>query len=277
MKISYSDLQEFVHEMYCDEKSKQTIEKYELNCRRFLEFAEGHDVTKEIVLAYKESLLTHYSAATINAALSAINSFLRFLELDKCCVRHLRVQRQIYYAPERELKYDEYCRLVLTAREIGDTRLCLLLQTICSTGIRVSEVPYITVLAAQRGRATVTNKGKTRVVLLPQLLQKKLQAYADDMRIRSGPIFIENNGQPMDRQHIWAAMKQLCPQAGVAPEKVFPHNLRHLFACAFYEMDKDPLRLADLMGHSSLNTTRIYTAASGSEHEMWLNKMHLVI
>lgn len=277
MKLSNAELQEFIHELYCDEKSQQTIEKYQLACRRFLTFADGRDIDKELVLAYKETLVAQYAPATVNAALSGINAFLRYAELEKCCVRQLRIQRQIYYAPEKELHYEEYCRLVYAAQDQGDEQLSLLLQTICSTGIRVSELPYITVAAARYGRATVTNKGKTRVVLLPRLLQTKLLRFAAEQGIRSGSVFITSEGTALDRSTVWRRMKELCPYAGVAPEKVFPHNLRHLFACAFYEQDKDPIKLADLLGHASLNTTRIYTAASGFEHERQLNRMKLVL
>ena len=206
--------------------------------------------------------------------LVALNGFLRFMGLEKCCVKLLKIQRQIFCREEKELTQQEYKRLVKAA---GDTRLAFVIQTICGTGIRVSELQYITAEAVLNGRTSVNCKNKTRVIFIPVALQKLLKGYMKKAKIQTGPLFLGRNGKPLDRSCIWREMKALCKKADVAPGKVFPHNLRHLFARVFYSIDKDIVRLADLLGHSSINTTRIYTMETGNQHLNRLEKVQKIL
>lgn len=259
------------------EKSSATIEKYMRDIRAFYEFLEGREVSKNIVLAYKEKILAEYAPASVNSMLAALNSFFKFAGLHDCCVRRLKMQRCAFSASEKELSREEYLRLVNTANKAGNERLCLAMQTLCSAGMRVSELCFVTVEAAKLCCAHVNCKGKRRTVLLPKQLCKNLMHYANKNGIKSGSVFITKNGKTWDRSNIWAAMKHICTIAGVAAQKVFPHNLRHLFARAFYKLEKDVVKLADILGHSNINTTRIYTATSGKEHRARLEKLHLLI
>ena len=261
-----------------EEKSKNTIEKYLRDVRAFAVYLNGAAVTKETVIAYKGRLLAEsYAVRSINSMLASLNSLFSFLGWTDCRVKSVKLQRQIYCSEERELTKAEYMRLVNAAKQKGNERLNLILQTICGTGIRVSELQFITVEAVQCGEAVVALKGKTRSVFIVKELQKKLLRYAAEQNIQSGFIFITRTGKPMSRTNIWREMKGLCEQAGVNPQKVFPHNLRHLFARVFYGIEKDIAKLADILGHSSINTTRIYIISTGNEHRRRMENMRLII
>lgn len=238
----------------------------------------GTNVAKEAVIAYKNKLLSeNYAARSINSMLASLNSLFSFLSWADCRVKSIKLQRQIYCPEEKEMTKAEYLRLVNTAKRKGNERLSLLIQTICGTGIRVSELQYITVEAVKCGEAVVSLKGKTRFVFIVRELQKKLLRYAAEQKISSGEIFITRTGKSMSRTNIWREMKNLCEQAGVNPQKVFPHNLRHLFARTFYGIEKDIAKLADILGHSNINTTRIYIITTGNEHRRRMENMRLII
>lgn len=261
-----------------EEKSENTIQKYLRDARAFIVYQNGAVVTKETVIAYKNKLLSgSYAIRSINSMLASLNSLFSFLGWEECKVKSIKLQRQIYRHAEKELTKAEYMRLVNTAKQKGNARLNLILQTICGTGIRVSEMKYITVEAAKSGEAIVSLKGKTRTVFIVKDLQKKLLRYAAEQNIQAGSIFITRTGRPISRTNIWREMKGLCEQAGVHPQKVFPHNLRHLFARVFYGIEKDIAKLADILGHSSINTTRIYIVSTGSEHRRRMENMRLII
>ena len=259
------------------EKSAATMEKYLHHVRQFVAHDAGRRIDKALVLEYKTRLGKLYAPSSANAALAAVNGFLRFWGFESCCVKPFKVQKQVYCSEEKELTREEYVRLIKAAKEKSSERLALLLETICATGIRVSELPYITVEAVARGEAVVHCKGKTRTVFLPAALQKKLRRYMQSQKIQSGPVFITRTGKPMNRSNIWREMKALCERAKVAPSKVFPHSLRHLFARTFYSIDHDVAKLADLLGHSNINTTRIYIITTGAEHRRKMETMRLVI
>lgn len=260
-----------------EEKSENTIEKYLRDVRAFALYADG-EITKETVIAYKQGLIDNgYAVRSINSMLASINSLFSFLGWNDCKVKSIKLQRQIYSPEEKELTKAEYMRLVNTAKQKGNERLNLILQTICGTGIRVSELQFITVEAVKCGEATVSLKGKTRSVFIVKGLQKKLLRYAAEQGIQLGCIFVTRTCKPMSRTNIWREMKSLCEQAGVNPKKVFPHNLRHLFARTFYGIEKDIAKLADILGHSSINTTRIYIVTTGSEHRRRMENMRLII
>ena len=259
------------------EKSAATMEKYLHHVRQFVAHDAGRRIDKALVLEYKTRLGKLYAPSSANAALAAVNGFLRFWGFESCCVKPFKVQKQVYCSEEKELTREEYVRLIKAAKEKSSERLALLLETICATGISVSELPYITVEAVARGEAVVHCKGKTRTVFLPAALQKKLRRYMQSQKIQSGPVFITRTGKPMNRSNIWREMKALCERANVAPSKVFPHSLRHLFARTFYSIDHDVAKLADLLGHSNINTTRIYIITTGAEHRRKMETMRLVI
>ena len=261
-----------------EEKSENTVEKYIRDVRAFAAYVGDAEITKETVITYKNNLLSEsYAARSINSMLASINSLLSFLGWADLKVKSIKLQRQIYCPEEKELTKAEYMRLINTAKQKGNERLNLLIQTICGTGIRVSELQYITVEAVKCGEAIVSLKGKTRSVFIVRELQKKLLRYAAEQKITVGAIFITRNGKPMSRTNIWREMKNLCVQAGVNPQKVFPHNLRHLFARTFYGIEKDIAKLADILGHSSINTTRIYIITTGNEHRQRMENMRLII
>ena len=261
-----------------EEKSKNTIEKYIRDVKGFTEYMSNAVVTKEIVITYKNKLLSEeYATRSINSMIASLNSMFSFLGWNDCKVKSIKLQRQIYCPEDKELTKTEYMRLVNTAKRKGNERLNLLLQTICGTGIRVSELQFITVDAVKNSEAIVSLKGKTRSVFIVRELQKKLLRYAAEQGIKSGAIFVTRRGKPMSRTNIWREMKSLCKQANVNPNKVFPHNLRHLFARTFYSIEKDIVKLADVLGHSSINTTRIYIITTGDEHRQRMENMRLVI
>ena len=240
-------------------------------------YLKGKKVTKEDLLVWKEDLEKRYSPAGVNGRLVAANGFFSYSGRYDLRLKLLKIQKEIFISEEKELTRAEYGRLVRTAEKKGKERLSLLIQTICSTGIRVSELEFITVAAVKRGRAEVNCKGKRRVIFLPARLQKKLKAYAAKKGITEGVIFASKSGRPLHRGNIWAEMKKLCKDAEVSPEKVFPHNLRHLFARIFYSLDKDIAKLADMLGHSHIETTRIYIMESGRIHRQKLERMRLVL
>lgn len=259
------------------ERAEATTEKYLRDIRTFVLWVKGGPVTKESAAQWKECLLAdHLSPATVNAKLSAVNGLFRFLGWEECRVRLLKIQRRVFRDSARELKKEDYTRLVAAARCQGREWLALAMETMCGAGLRVSEVKYITVEAARAGRADVALKGKIRTILLPGKLARKLQKYAHKQKIASGAIFRTGDGIPLSRFQIWRAMKSLCSEAGVEPSRVFPHNLRHLFATAFYQATRDIVKLADVLGHSSINTTRIYLMTTGEEHVRCLERLRLV-
>ena len=260
-----------------EERSQNTVEKYLRDVKAFMRFAKGGTLTKEIVIGYKKHLQEHYKVRSINSMLASINSLFEFLGWPELKTKTIKLQQQIYCPEDKELTRAEYERLCQTAMAMHNRRLCPVLQTICGTGIRVSELPFVTVEAAKKGEATVSLKGKTREVFIVKRLKEKLLCYAAEQGLESGPIFVTKTGKPMSRTNIWREMKNLCETAGVAPEKVYPHNLRHLFARAFYDMEKDIAKLADILGHSSINTTRIYIISTGIEHQKRMENMRLIL
>ncbi len=255
-----------------------TIEKYARDLRAFWAFMQNRPVSRMELTAWKEQLLNQSKApVTVNGALAAINSFCAFLGWNECHVKYVKVQRRLFRDASRELTRDEYQRLLDAAYARGDMRLALVLETICSTGIRVSELRYITVEAIARRRAEISLKGKIRTVLIPGKLCKKLLKYVRTQKIASGEIFLTASGKSLSRRQIWGDMKRLCKWAGVNESKVFPHNLRHLFARAFYKVCKDIVRLADVLGHSNIETTRIYLISTGNEHARLVERLHLIL
>ena len=260
-----------------EERSENTIQKYIRDVKALMEFTGGNEITKDTVISYKEYLKENYRIRSVNSMLASANALFCFLGWQDLKVKSVKLQQQIYCPEEKELTKAEYTRLVNSAKQKGNERLNLLIQAICGTGIRVSELQYITVEAVKCGESVVSLKGKTRSVFIVRKLQKKLLRYAAEQKISSGAIFITRNGRPMNRTNIWREMKSLCEQAGVNPQKVFPHNLRHLFARTFYGIEKDIAKLADILGHSSINTTRIYIITTGNEHRQRMENMRLII
>jgi site-specific recombinase XerD len=242
----------------------------------FAKWNHGRNINKILVLEYKQMLIEKYSPASVNAKLSSLNSFFNFVDWIDCRVKTLKIQKSLFASKEKELTKNEYEKLLEAARKKGDYRLFMLLQTLCATGIRVSELKFVTVEAVKNGYAKINCKGKMRDVLLPRQLCRLLKNYLKKNDIKSGSIFITRSGKPLDRKNIWTAMKNLCSVAGVSKEKVFPHNLRHLFAKTFYSLYKDIVRLADILGHSSVNTTRIYTMESGEIHRNQIQNLGLL-
>ena len=260
-----------------EERGKSTVEKYLREIRRFADWLQERPLTKEETAGWKEHQLSSgYQPVSINCMCSALNGFLTFLGREDCRVRYLRIQRRLFRSRERELNREEYLRLLDAAQKKGRGQLKLLMETICAAGIRVSEVRYITMEAARMGRAEIFLKGKVRVILLPGKLCRKLLKYAKKKKISSGEIFLTRTGKGISRGEIWAAMKSLCNAAGVERTKVFPHNLRHLFARSFYQACRDVVKLADVLGHSSIETTRIYLISTEAEHSRQIERLNLV-
>lgn len=275
--ISASDLKKFEKKLRRDERSAGTIENYLRHVRAFFAWAGGRPVSKEVTSAWKDQLLARrYCPGTVNTMLVSLNRFLAFLGWHECKVKTLRIQRRVFREETRELTRREYERLLAAAHSLGRERLALLMETICSTGIRVSEVKYITVEALRAGRAEVSLKGKIRTILLPAKLCRRLLKYCKKQKNASGEVFLTRSGRSVSRKQIWAEMKSVCEKADVAPSKVFPHNLRHLFARVFYRVCRDVVKLADVLGHSSVETTRIYLISTGAEHASALNRLGLV-
>lgn len=270
-------ISDFKEHLILEERSAATVEKYIRDMSAFSNYADGAEITKETVIAYKKHLQGNYAVRSVNSMLASINSLFAFLGWHDLKVKSIKLQQQIYCPEEKELTKAEYTRLCRTAERKHNERLNLILQTICGTGIRVSELQYITVEAVKQGEATVSCKAKTRSVFIVKELQKKLLRYAQSHGIKTGCIFITRTGKPISRTNVWRGMKALCNEAGVNPQKVFPHNLRHLFARVFYGIEKDIAKLADILGHSSINTTRIYIISTGTEHRRRMENMQLII
>ena len=276
MKLSNEQIKEFANYLYREEKSAATQEKYLRDVQAFCVYADGTEITKELVVAWKKQLVDGgYAVRSINSMLASVNSLLDFLGLSNCKVKNIRTQRQTYCAEDKELTKAEYLRLLAASKK--NEQLNLVIQTICGTGIRVSELRYFTVEAIRYGEVTVDCKSKTRTILVPGKLKNILLNYAKKHGIITGAIFITRNGKPLNRSNIWSAMKKLCETAGVKPSKVFPHNLRKLFARTFYGIEKDIAKLADILGHSSINTTRIYIMTTGIEHRRKIDRLGLIV
>ena len=273
--ITTSILAAYKEYLISEERSPATIEKYIRDVAAFAEYVQMSEITKDAVLAYKRQIMQNYAARSVNSMLSSINSLFAFLRWHDLKVKTLKIQRQIFCSEKKELTKSEYARLCEAAEKRSE-RLKLILQTICGTGIRVSELRYITVEAAKQGEAVVNCKAKTRVIFIVKELRKKLLRYAAEQGIKNGMIFITKTGKPISRTNIWREMKALCGEANVNPQKVFPHNLRHLFARVFYGIEKDIAKLADILGHSSINTTRIYIISTGAEHARTLDQLRLI-
>ncbi len=276
--LKWEMISTFKEELKAEEKSKATIEKYVRDAGSFIRFiGEGQMLTKDTVISYKQHLKEKYAIASAYSMLVAVNRFLCFLGCKDCTVKVFKMQKAVFRPKEREMSKEEYLRLVKTARDKGKFRLCLIMQTICATGIRISELPFVTVEGLSSRRTVVSLKGKSRVVILPAQLCRELRQYARQNQISSGSIFVTKNGRPIDRSNILHDMKTLCEEADVDRRKVFPHNLRHLFALTYYKLEKDVCRLADILGHSNINTTRIYTLVSCEEQEQQIDGLGLVI
>lgn len=277
MKTQYeSQVENYLNYLKKEERSESTRRQYRRDIFCFLSSLGESLLTKEAAVAYKQKLEQDYQPTSVNAKLSALNSFFTFLGRSDLRLKLLKIQRKAYCPTEKELSKEEYQRLIKAAEREKNQKLALLLQTICGTGIRVSEVKYITAEAISRGEASIQLKGKNRTILIPRKLQKSLKEYLRQQKITTGPVFVTRTGQPLDRSNVWRMMKVLCREAGVDEKKVFPHNLRHLFARCFYSIDKDIAKLADILGHSSINTTRIYIITSGAEHRRQLDTLGLV-
>ena len=270
-------IEDFRKNLELQEKSTSTIEKYIRDVKAFSVYAENAAITKEKVIAYKKYLGNNYAVRSVNSMLASINSLFSFLGWHDLRVKSLKLQQQVFCPEEKELTKAEYARLCKTAERKHNERLNLILQTICGTGIRVSELQFITVEAVKNGEAIVNCKAKTRAVFIVKELKQKLLRYAAEQNIKSGMIFVTRTGKPISRTNIWREMKALCVEANVNPEKVFPHNLRHLFARVFYGIEKDIAKLADILGHSSINTTRIYIISTGTEHRKRMENMRLIL
>lgn len=272
--IQDNHLQAFAAHLHQAEKSPATCEKYLRDVAQFRKFTQNQPLTKELTIAYKQHCIQKgYAPRSINSMLASVNSFLSFLGLPHYRVKSIRLQRQIYCPEDRALSKQEYRRLVNAA---GGSQICLILKAICATGIRVSELRHFTLEAVSAGQITIQSKGKNRTILIPGKLRKLLLAYAKKCSLSAGPIFLGRKGQPVDRSCIWKKMKSLCKKAGVTACKVFPHNLRKLFARTFYEAEKDIAVLADLLGHSNINTTRIYIITTGYEHRKRIERLNLL-
>lgn len=276
-QITTQMLHDFEKYLAEQERSPGTIEKYLRDLRSFCAWSRGEEATKECAARWKSHLQQEgYASSTINSMLVSLNGFFQYAGWRECRVKLLKLQRRMFREQSRELSREEYERLLQTAHDQGKERLALLMETICATGIRVSELQYITVESVQQGRTEIALKGKIRTILLPAKLCRKLLKYAKKQKTASGEIFLTRNGRPLSRKQIWAEMKALCEKAGVEPSKVFPHNLRHLFARTFYRASHNVTQLADVLGHSSIETTRIYLMSTGAEHRRQLERLGLV-
>ena len=275
--ITAKAIAEFKEHLILEERSEITVEKYIRDVKAFAKYTQNSAITKETVIAYKKYLQENYAVRSVNSMLASINSLFMFLGWHDLRVKSLKLQQQVFCPEEKELTKAEYARLCRTAERKHNERLNLILQTICGTGIRVSELQYITVEAVKHGEAVVNCKAKTRSVFIVKELKQKLLRYAAKQNIKSGMIFVTRTSKPISRTNIWREMKALCEEANVNPQKVFPHNLRHLFACVFYGIEKDIAKLADILGHSSINTTRIYIISTGTEHRKRMENMRLIL
>ena len=275
-KITKKLIKKFRRYLIEEEKAAATVEKYIRDINVFADWLGDKALDKETVLTYKENLTKNYAPASVNSILASLNSFFTFNEWYHLRVKNLKIQRQIFVNKDKELTKAEYERLLTAAKSKGNEQLYFLMQTICATGIRVSELRYITVESLNAQKAQINLKGKMRVIIIPKELCKMLLQYSKEHKITNGSVFVSKNGKALDRSNIWKMMKALCESAGVSREKVFPHNLRHLFARTFYSLQKDIVRLADILGHSSVNTTRIYTMETGETHRRQIQKLGLL-
>ena len=275
-KITDKSIEDFKRYLQNEERAAATIEKYIRDILAFCVWLAGKETDKSAVLAYKEYLIEKYAPASVNSILSSLNSFFAFMSWHDCHVKTLKIQKQIFAKSEKELTKVEYEKLLTAAQRKGNQKLYYLMQTLCNTGIRISELKYIDADAVRSGKAVIRCKGKMRVVILIAPLCKMLKEYMKEQGIVSGGVFQTKNGKPLDRSNIWRMLKALCVSAGVSKDKVFPHNFRHLFARTFYSLQKDVVRLADILGHSSINTTRVYTMESGAEHRRQIQMLGLL-
>lgn len=276
-KLTVELINKFRNYLVNEEKSQATLEKYIRDITAFMVWLKGRAVDKTTVIEYKNAIIESYAPASANSMLSSINSFFVYMEWYDCKVKTFKIQKQIFANKEKELTKGEYEKLLKAAKSKNNEKLYLLMQTICGTGIRVSELRYITVEAVTKGQAIINCKGKMRIVMIPDQLCRALKHYLKEQGIVNGPVFISKNGRPLDRSNIWKMLKKLCESAGVSKNKVFPHNFRHLFARTYYALEKDIVRLADILGHSSVNTTRIYTMETGDVHRMQIQRLGLLL
>ena len=270
-------IQEYLVYLKEQERSNATIKKYAYDLYSLLKFLQNRVLTKSVLIDWKQGLISQYAPASVNTKLAAINGYLQFRGWHELILKPLKIQRSLFLEEEKELTKEEYIRLVHAAQEKENERLSLVIQTICATGIRVSELKFITVESVFRGRAEIMNKGKIRIIFLPDKLRKLLKKYIQKQKKTAGAVFTTRTGKILDRSNIWRDMKKLCADAQVSEKKVFPHNLRHLFARTFYAVEKDLSRLADILGHANLATTRIYTAESGNVHAKQMEKLKLIV
>lgn len=269
-------IENYVRHLINEEKSGLTIQKYLRDIQTFLKFAEKQPITKELTIAYKQDLIArNYAVSSVNSMLAALNGFLDFLGWHDCKIKVVRTQRKVYCAEEKELTKTEYLRLLAASK--NQPQLNLIIQTICATGIRISELQFFTLEAIKRGEVRVRCKNKTRIIFVPGSLRTRLMNFAKQHNVTTGAVFVTRSGKPLDRSNIWTQMKNLCQKAQVNPKKVFPHNLRKLFARTFYSMEKDIAKLADILGHGSIETTRIYIMSTGAEHRRQIERMGLII
>ncbi len=275
-KITNATIESFKNYLMEEEKSKNTIEKYIRDIKAFMVWSAGRELCKATVLEYKAEIIETYAPASVNSMLSSLNSFFAYNEWHDVKVKPLKLQRQIFSNKDKELTKAEYERLLTAAGQKKNKQLYYLMQTICSTGIRVSELRYIDINALKTGQAIISCKGKMRVILLPKELCKMLCRYARENGVQSGAVFVSRSGKPLDRSYVWKMLKNLCEAANVSKDKVFPHSLRHLFARTYYSLQKDIVRLADILGHSSVNTTRIYTMSTDEVHRRQIQKLGLL-
>ena len=275
--INQKTIEKYITWLREQERSRVTLQKYTHDLNLLLKYLGKNELTKMALIDWKEKLISQYATATVNAILAAVNGYLRYMGWLNLTVKPLKIQQSLFLEEEKELTKEEYVRLVRAAQMQENERLSLVIQTICATGIRVSELKFITVEAIQKGRAEISNKGKMRIVFLPDKLRKLLKKYTQKQKKTAGAVFTTRTGKPLDRSNIWRDMKKLCKAANVSEKKVFPHNLRHLFARTFYSIEKDLSRLADILGHTNLSTTRIYTAESGRVHARQMERLKLIV
>lgn len=275
--LTAAQIQQYISYLHEQERSAATVQKYGRDLSRLLEFLSNRPVSKPLLLDWKKQLAGRYAPTTVNTALAAANGLFLFAGWTSLIVKPIRLQKCLFRDEHRELNRAEYTRLVAAAQKKSNERLALLLQTICATGIRVSELRFITAEAVCAGKAEIMNKGKHRIVFLPNKLRRLLKKYLKKQKRTAGAVFVTRTGNPIDRSNIWREMKKLCESAHVTPKKVFPHNLRHLFARTYYNMERDLSRLADILGHSNINTTRIYTAESGAIHLRQMEHLGLIL
>lgn len=276
-KITNELIEKYKEYLFEEEKAQATIEKYIRDIVAFMNWLSGRDVEKSVVLEYKQMLIESYAPKSVNSMLSSINNFFDYNEWFECKVKAVKIQKQIFAKQDKELTKAEYERLLAAAKSKHNERLYYLMQTICATGIRISELKFITVSAVKCGKAEINCKGKMRTVFLPKQLCKMLNDYIRRNKITDGSVFITKSGKPVNRSNVWSDMQKLCESANVDKSKVFPHNLRHLFAKTYYNLQKDIVRLADILGHSNVNTTRIYTMETGIIHKKQIEKLGLLL